>query len=94
MYSARTGALLSPVAPWAWRWPSPPGRGGNPDQTVAWSDRTGSQLIILQPRGDLNILAAVAGNTVTQAGAKVLPLQPSGYQELQYALRIAPQMAW
>jgi len=94
VYSARTGALLSPVAPWAWRWPSPPGRGGNPDQTVAWSDRTGSQLIILQPRGDLNILAAVAGNTVTQAGAKVLPLQPSGYQELQYALRIAPQMAW
>jgi len=94
VYSARTGALLRTLAPWVWRWPSPPGRGGNPQQTVAWSNRTGSQFIILQPRDDLNILSVLNRNTFTQARSKLLPRQPSAYQELQYALRIAPQMTW
>jgi hypothetical protein len=93
-YSARTGALLRTLAPWVWRWPSPPGRGGNPNQTIAWSNRSGSQLIILQPRDDLNILGTLTRNTFTQTASKLLPQQPQGYQELQYALRIAPLMAW
>jgi hypothetical protein len=93
-YSARTGALLRTLAPWVWRWPSPPGRGGNPNQTIAWSNRSGSQLIILQPREDLNILGTLTRNTFTQTASKLLPQQPPGYQELQYALRIAPQMTW
>jgi hypothetical protein len=93
-YSARTGALLRTLAPWVWRWPSPPGRGGNPNQTIAWSNRSGSQLIILQPRDDLNILGVLTKNTFTQTARKLLPQQPSGYQALQYALRIAPQMTW
>lgn len=94
VYSARTGALLHTLASWVWRWPSPPGRGGNPNPTVAWSDRTGTQLIVLQPRDDLNILGVLTGNTFTQAGSNLLPRKPAGYQQLQYALRIAPQMTW
>jgi len=92
VYSARTGALLSTLAPWVWRNLSPPapGHGGNPEQTVAWSNRTGSQLIVLQPRDDLNILGVLTGNTFTQAGGRLIPQQPAAYQELQYALRIAP----
>jgi hypothetical protein len=94
VYSARTGALLHTLAPWVWRWPSPPGRGGNPQPTVAWSNRTGSQLIMLQPRDDLNILVVLVKSTFTQARNGLLPPRPSAYQELQYALRIAPQITW
>jgi hypothetical protein len=94
VYSRRTGAPLRTLAPWVWRWPSPPGRGGDPKQAVAWSNRTGSQLIVLQPRDDLNILGVLTRNTFMQAGSKRLPQQPSAYRELEYALRIAPQMTW
>jgi hypothetical protein len=91
VYSARTGALLNTLAPWVWRNLSPtaPGHGGVPEQTVAWSNRTGSQLIVLQPRDELNILGVLTGNTFAQAGGKLIPQQPPAYQELQYALRIA-----
>jgi len=94
VYSAHTGALLNTLAPWMWSNLSAPapGRGGSPEQTVAWSNRTGSQLIVLQPRDDLNILGVLTGNTFTQAGGKLIPRQPAAYQELQYALRIAAQM--
>ena len=93
VYSAHTGALLYTLAPWVWSnlSPSAPGRGGVPEQTVAWSNRTGSQLIVLQPRDDLNILGVLTGNTFTQADGKLIPQQPAAYQALQYALRIAPQ---
>ena len=93
VYSARTGALLHTLAPWAWPSTTPPGRGGYPKQTLAWSNRTGSQLIILQPRDQLNRLGVWTANTFTQARSKLLP-HPPGYQELQYALRIAAQMTW
>lgn len=94
VYSARTGALLRTLAPWVWSWPSPPGRGGGPEQTVAWSNRSGSRLIILQPRGDLNVLGALTGNTFTQTASTLLPQQASAYRELQYALRIPQQVTW
>jgi hypothetical protein len=94
VYSARTGALLHTLAPWVWPSTAPPGRGGFPKQTVAWSNRTGSQLIMLQPRDQLNMLGVWTANTFTQTAGKLLPQHPSGYQELQYALRIAPQMTW
>lgn len=92
VYSARTGALLSTLAPWMWLnlSPSAPGRGGAPEQTVAWSNRTGSQLIVLQPSDELNILGVLTGSTFTQAGGKLIPRQPAAYQELQHALRIPP----
>jgi hypothetical protein len=93
VYSAHTGALLTTLAPWVWSNLSPPapGRGGSPEQTVAWSNRTGSQLIILQPRDDLNILGVLTANTFVQAGGELIPQRPAAYQDLQYALRIAPQ---
>ena len=94
MYSARTGALLHTLAPWVWPSTTPPGRGGYPKQTVAWSNRTGSQLIMLQPRNQLNMLGVWTANTFMQTRSKLLPPHPSGYQKLQYALRIAPQMTW
>ncbi|MDR0346663.1 MAG: hypothetical protein LBI49_26810 [Nocardiopsaceae bacterium] len=94
VYSARTGALLRSLAPWVWRWTYRPGRGGSPQQTVAWSDRTGSRLIVLQPRHDLNVLGALTGSGFSGAGGTLLPQRPAGYRELQYALRVAPQMTW
>jgi hypothetical protein len=94
VYSARTGALVGTTAPWAWPWPSPPGRGGFPAQKVAWSSRSGSRLIVLQPRDELNVLGVAAGNSFRPAGGTVLAQQQAGYQELQYALRTSSQLAW
>jgi DNA-binding beta-propeller fold protein YncE len=94
VYSARTGALLDALAPWEWRVTSRPGRGGFATQAVAWSNRSGSQLIILQPRDDLNVLGVLTGKKLTLTGSKLLPQQAAGYQELLYALRAAPQMVW
>jgi len=73
-----------------WRWPSPPGRGGLPAQTVAWSSPSGNRLVLLQPRADLNILGLLTGTTFRQAGRGILPQPPPAYQKLQYALRTGP----
>jgi hypothetical protein len=94
VYSAHTGALLRTAAPWVWRWPSPPGRGGFPIQTLAWSTRSGGQLIVLQPGDDLNVLGVASAGTFTSAGGQLLPQLPGGYRELQYALRTSSQLAW
>jgi hypothetical protein len=96
VYSARTGALLRITAPWgwSWRWPSPPGRGGSPRQTLAWSTRSGTRLIVLQPRGDLNVLGVATADAFAPADGRLLAQQPAGYQELQYALRTSSQLAW
>jgi hypothetical protein len=96
VYSAGSGALLRATARWSWPgdWPSRPGRGGFPRPTVAWSNGPGSQLIVLLPRDSLNVLGVASGDTFTQAGGALLPQQPGGYQELQYALRTSSQVAW
>lgn len=94
VYSARTGALLRTLAPWEWRVTSRPGRGGFATQAVAWSNRSGSQLIILQPRDDLNVLGVVTGKKLMLTGSKLLPQQAAGYQELLYALRVPSEMVW
>lgn len=94
VYSARTGALLHTMSAWEWRWPSPPVHGGFPLQPVAWTNRTGTQLVTLQPRDDLNHLGALTANTFGQAGSSLLPPYPAGYQQLQYALRATDQMTW
>ena len=95
VYSARTGALLRTVAPW--RWPSgapPPGRGGFPKQSVAWSNASGSQLIVLQPRHELNVLGVLSNGSFAGMGGAMLPGSAAGYRELQYALRSGSQMTW
>jgi hypothetical protein len=94
VYSAQTGALLRTQGSFVWPWKIPPGKGGDPRQTVAWSNRTGSQLIVLQPRDRLNVLGVLTGNSFGSPASKLLPRQPAGYQQLQYSLRIANIMAW
>jgi hypothetical protein len=95
VYSARTGALLHTLA--AWRWPggtSPPGRGGFPRPQVAWSSVSGGQLIVLQPRNQLNVLGVLSNGSFAGMGAAMLPGSAAGYRELQYALRSSSQMTW
>jgi hypothetical protein len=94
VYSAGTGALLRTMAPWVWRYPSPPGRGGEPKQILAWSEPAGGRLILLQPSRDLNVLAAVAGSRFAPAGSKLLPRRSGAYQVLQSVLRQAALVAW
>jgi len=60
----------------------------------AWSDFTGHRLIVLQPRHELNVLGAVTNGSFAGMGSALLPGSAAGYQELQYALRIASQMTW
>lgn len=71
-----------------------PGRGGFPRQQVAWSNVTGSQLIVLQPRGELNVLGVLSNGSFAGMGDAMLPGSAAGYRELQYALRIGSQMTW
>jgi hypothetical protein len=94
VYSARTGTLLQRVAPWKWNEDDTrPGHGGGPQEQVAWSNPSGSQLIVLHPVDDRNILGSLTGGTFRTTGAP-LPRQPAGYQELQNALRTGTQLAW
>jgi hypothetical protein len=94
VYSARTGALLRTLAPWRWRWTSRPGRGGNPEQAVLWSDFSGRQLVVMQPRAQLNVLGVLRGTEFAQAGSSLLAQQASGYQWLQSVQRSTEQLAW
>ena len=93
VYSARTGALLQRLAPWKWNGlDRRPAHGGFPRELIAWSSLSGSRLILLHPVADLNVLGVLTGRRFSPAGA-LLP-QAAGYQELEYALRTASQMAW
>jgi hypothetical protein len=95
VYSARTGSLLRTLA--AWQWPGvsiPPGRGGYPRPQVAWSNVTGSQLIVLQPRNKLNVLGVLSNGSFAGMGGAMLPGSAAGYRELQDALRSGFQMTW
>jgi hypothetical protein len=93
VYSARTGALLQRLASWKWNGADHrPGHGGSPRELIAWSNTSGSRLILLHPAGELNVLGVLAGHRFSPARAP-LP-QASAYQELEYALRTASQVAW
>ena len=93
VYSTRTATLLQHLAPWRWNGSdNRPRHGGSPQERIAWSDPSGSRLVLLHPMDDLNILGVLTGQMFSPAGAP-LP-QAAGYQELQYALRTASQVAW
>jgi hypothetical protein len=94
VYSAWTGALLHRLAPWKWNEnDNRPAHGGAPKEQLAWSNPSGSQLIVLHPVDDRNVLGSLtSGMFRTAAGP--LPRQPAGYQELQNALRTGTQLAW
>ena len=94
-YSANTGGLLRTLVPWAWRTNiHQGGRGGYPSQRAAWTSWSGSQLIVLQPRDELNVLGVVTGTVFRPGGGVLLPQRPPGYQWLQDALRTAEELAW
>jgi hypothetical protein len=61
---------------------------------VAWSNVTGSQLIVLQPRNKLNVLGVLSNGSFAGMGGAMLPGSAAGYRELQYALRSGFQMTW
>lgn len=93
VYSARTGALLQRLAPWKWNGADHrPGHGGTPRELVTWSNSSGSQLVLLHPVDNLNILGVATSRGFRAAGAP-LPQAP-GYQELASALRTADHVAW
>jgi hypothetical protein len=92
VYSAQTGALIRTLAPWT--------AAGNrlPTPAVAWSDPSGSRLLVIQPRDDGNRLGVLTGGRVVLTGNDLLPRRPAAYARLQAALPdiagIPPQMTW
>lgn len=98
VYSARTGALVRTLAPWTWTGSRAPRGGRFPAPEVAWSDRTGSKLLVLQPRDGLNRLGVLTGGRVLLTGGDLLPSQPAAYARLQGALpdatAVPPHMTW
>ena len=98
VFSARTGALIRTMAPSVWHRAGKPLRGGDPNAVVAWSNRSGTELLVIQPHDGLNRLGVLTGGTVRLSGSDLLPSQPGGYTALQSALQhafgIPPGMAW
>ena len=54
---------------------------------MAWSNVSGGQLIVLQPRSKLNVLGVLSNGSFAGRGGAMLPGSAAGYRELQYALR-------
>lgn len=100
VYSARTGALIRTRGAWTWAGTARPGPAALrfPRPTVAWSDRSGGQLLIIQPRDSMNRLGVLTGSAVVLTGNGLLPSHAEGYAELQKALQLAsgipPSMTW
>lgn len=101
-YSTRDGALIRTQARWTWSQSRPASRpaGGplGPMPAVAWSDDSGSKLLVLLPRDGVNRLAVLADGSVTLIGGDLLPGSPGAYAALQSALLgvscVPSHMAW
>ena len=65
---------------------------------MAWSDPSGSELLVLLPRDGLNRLAVLTGGQVVLAGGGLLPGSPGARAALQDALQdvsaVPPHMTW
>jgi len=98
VYSARTGTLIRTLGPWTWHPARPAAAGGGPAPEVAWSDSSGSELLVLLPRDGLNRLAVLTGGRVVLTGGDLLPGSPGAYASLQNALQdvaaVPPHMTW
>jgi hypothetical protein len=85
-YSARTGALVRTLSRWTWT----RGQRLAVDQfgapAVAWSDTSGSRLLVLQPRDGANRLGVLGGGRVVLTGDDLLPGRPAAYASLQAAV--------
>jgi len=86
VYSARTGALKSTLGRWTWTKGLPRAGDGIPAPAVAWSDLSGSRLLVIQPRDGVNRLGVLTGGRVVLTGNDLLPRQPEAYARLQAAL--------
>ena len=62
VYSARTGTLLQVIGRWQQREPGP-GILSHARQAVVWSSPSGSRLIVEMPRGKLNEVGILTGDT-------------------------------
>jgi hypothetical protein len=97
-YSARTGALVRTLSRWTWT----RGQRLAVDQfgapAVAWSDPSGSRLLVLQPRDGANRLGVLGGGRVVLTGDDLLPGRPEAYARLQAALPdlagVPPHLTW
>jgi hypothetical protein len=98
VYSARTGALVRTLAPWTWSQTRPAAGNRFPAPAVAWSDPSGSELLVLLPRDGLNRLAVLTGGQVVLTGGGLLPGSPGAHASLQNALQgasaVPPHMTW
>jgi hypothetical protein len=98
VYSARTGALIRTLARWTWT--QGQSRAGNrlPAPAAAWSDPSGSRLLVMQPRDGVNRLGVLTGGRVVLSGNDLLPRRPEAYASLQAALSdlagIPSHMTW
>ena len=98
VYSARTGTLVRTLAPWTWDQARPAAGSRFPAPAVAWSDPSGSELLVMLPRDGQNRLAVLAGGQVVLAGGGLLPGSPGARAALQDALQgasaVPPHMTW
>ena len=98
VYSARTGALIHTLGAWTWRPAGPVAGNRGPAPAVAWSDPSGSELLVLLPRDGLNRLAVLTGGQVVLAGGGLLPGSPGARAALEAALQgvsaVPPHMTW
>lgn len=98
VYSARTGALVRTLAPWTWSQARPGAGSRFPAPAVAWSDPSGSELLVVLPWDGLNRLAVLTGGRVVLAGGGLLPGSPGARAALQDALQgvsaVPPHMTW
>jgi hypothetical protein len=86
VYSTRDGALIRIQARWTWS-QSRPARGPQgPMPAVAWSDPSGSKLLVILPHDGVNRLAVLTGSSVALTGGDLLPGPPGAYAALQSAL--------
>jgi hypothetical protein len=96
VYSTRTGALIRTLARWTWPQARALGRNGIP--TVAWSDPSGSRLLVIQPHDGVNRLGVLTGGRFVLSGDDLLPRRPEAYASLQAALpdldAVPPHMTW
>jgi len=90
VYSTRDGALIRTQARWTWGQSRPgsrPARGPQgPRPAVAWSDPSGSKLLVILPHDGVNRLAVLTGSSVALTGGDLLPGPPGAYAALQSAL--------
>jgi hypothetical protein len=85
-YSTRTGALIRTLARWTWTGSRPIAGNRRPTPAIAWSDPSGSQLLVIQPRDGGNRLGVLTGGRVVLTGSDLLPSRPEAYARLQAVL--------